>query len=109
MPSRLKEAKCGFVLKSECGGPGSTVGYRGPEGEKESDGRFGDGPGIMGVPSEKNGKGHLTWNQRKRSQVRPRSRPGTPSGVEEETWLSEWQSGGGAATGKALHRSSIHE
>lgn len=58
----------------------------GPEGEKESGGKLGDGPGIMGVPSKKNRKGHLTWNQRKRSQVRLRSRPGTPSGVEEETW-----------------------
>lgn len=48
--------------------------------------QIGNSSGTMGVPSKKKRKGSSTWNQRKQSQVRLRTRPGTPSGVEEETW-----------------------
>ena len=56
----------------------------------------GEGPGTKGVPSKKKKKGNPVWNQRKQSQVRLRTQPGMPSGVEEETWqgpaerVAEW-------------------
>ena len=51
----------------------------------------------MGAPSEKKRKGNPAWNQRKQSQARLRTRPGTPSGVEEGSWQ-----GPGGASGRVV-------